>query len=90
MSALTIAPFILSSGDSFIIEAAAQNGVGLGEWSPRNDLDTVTMTAQPPQMNVPRLVHKTTGTMIISWDAVQGLQNGQFSYELWWDQGNRN
>ena len=90
MSALTIAPFRLASGDSVIIEAAAQNGVGLGEWSPRNDLDTVTMTAQPPQMNVPRLVHKTTGTMIISWDAVVGLQNGQFSYELWWDQGNRN
>jgi hypothetical protein len=73
MSALTIAPFRLSSGDKIIIEAAAQNGVGLGEWSPRNNLDAVTMTAQPPQMNVPRLVHKTSGTMIISWDAVVGL-----------------
>ena len=41
-------------------------------------------------MNVPRLVHKTSTTMIVSWDAVTGLANGQFSYELWWDQGNNN
>ena len=69
MSALSISPFRLASGDKVIIEVAAQNGVGIGEWSPRNDLNAVPMTSQPPQMSVPRLVHKTSGTMIISWDA---------------------
>jgi hypothetical protein len=37
MSALSISPFRLSSGEKVIIEVAAQNGVGIGEWSPRND-----------------------------------------------------
>ena len=35
MSALSISPFRLASGDKVIIEVAAQNGVGIGEQSLR-------------------------------------------------------
>jgi hypothetical protein len=44
MSALTLTPYKLVSGDLIVIQAAALNNVGRGEWSPVNE-SGVTMSA---------------------------------------------
>jgi len=90
MSRLLGPPFNLKMDDEIIIQASAQNAMGIARIPSPSNVNSVKMVQRPNEMQEPIKVAHMRDSVSLKWPALIGSQTGGRpiqSYNLFWDNG---